>query len=71
MKKIVLIVGDLGFNVVEPFKKEFPNRFFNAGVSEQSMIGIVAGLSMSGFKVFGYSLHNFPTFRCAEQIEMI
>ena len=51
-EKIVLIVGDLGFNVVEPFKKEFPNRFFNAGVSEQSMIGIAAGLSMSGFKVF-------------------
>ena len=67
-EKIVLIVGDLGFNVVEPFKKEFPNRFFNAGVSEQSMIGIAAGLSMSGFKVFVYSIANFPTFRCAEQI---
>ena len=67
-KKIVLIVGDLGFNVVEPFKKEFPNRFFNAGVSEQSMIGIAAGLSMNGFQVFVYSIANFPTFRCAEQI---
>ena len=67
-EKIVLIVGDLGFNVVEPFKKKFPNRFFNAGVSEQSMIGIAAGLSMSGFKVFVYSIANFPTFRCAEQI---
>ena len=67
-KKIVLIVGDLGFNVVEPFKKEFPNRFFNAGVSEQSMIGIAAGLSINGFQVFVYSIANFPTFRCAEQI---
>ena len=66
--KIVLIVGDLGFNVVEPFKKEFPKRFFNAGVSEQSMIGIASGLSMNGFHVFVYSIANFPTFRCAEQI---
>lgn len=67
-EKIVLIVGDLGFNVVEPFKKEFPKRFFNAGVAEQSMIGIAAGLAMNGFHVFVYSIANFPTFRCAEQI---
>ena len=67
-EKIVLIVGDLGFNVVEPFKKVFPKRFFNAGVAEQSMIGIAAGLAMNGFHVFVYSIANFPTFRCAEQI---
>lgn len=67
-KKIVLVVGDLGFNVVEPFKKEFPNRFYNAGVSEQSMMGIASGLAYEGFHVFVYSIANFPTFRCAEQI---
>ena len=67
-KKIVLVVGDLGFNVVEPFKKQFPNRFFNAGVSEQSMMGIACGLASKGFHVFVYSIANFPTFRCAEQI---
>ena len=39
-EKIVLVVGDLGFNVIEPFKNRFPNRFFNAGVSEQSMIAL-------------------------------
>ena len=67
-KKIVLLVGDLGYNVVEPFKKEFPKRFFNVGVSEQSMIGIASGLAISGYHVFVYSIANFPTFRCAEQI---
>ena len=67
-KKIVLLVGDLGFNVVEPFKNKFPNRFYNAGVSEQSMIGIASGLALNGYQVFVYSIANFPTFRCAEQI---
>ncbi len=67
-KKIVLVVGDLGFNVVEPFKKKFPDRFFNAGVSEQSMLGFASGLAMRGYHVFVYSIANFPTFRCAEQI---
>ena len=67
-KKIVLIVGDLGYGIVEPFKKKFPNRFFNAGVAEQNMAGIAAGLALKKFHVFIYSIANFPTFRCAEQI---
>ena len=65
---IVLVVGDLGYNVVEPFASEFPNRFFNAGVSEQNMTGLAAGLASEGMHVFTYSIANFPTFRCAEQI---
>lgn len=67
-KKIVLIVGDLGYGIVEPFKKKFPKRFFNAGVAEQSMVGLAAGLALKGFHPFIYSIANFPTFRCAEQI---
>ena len=67
-KKIILIVGDLGFGVVEPFKSKFPNRFFNAGVAEQNMAGLAAGLAIKGFHVFIYSIANFSTFRCAEQI---
>ena len=66
--KIILVVGDLGFGVVEPFAKRFPNRFINAGVAEQNMIGLAAGLASEGFHVFVYSIANFPTFRCAEQI---
>lgn len=65
---IALVVGDLGFGVVEPFAKRFPNRFFNAGVAEQNMMGLAAGLASEGLHVFVYSIANFPTFRCAEQI---
>ena len=67
-KKIFLIVGDLGFGVIEPFLKSFPNRFLNVGISEQNMAGIAAGIASEGFHVFIYSIANFSTFRCAEQI---
>lgn len=66
--KIVLIVGDLGYNVVEEFQNKFPDRFYNAGISEQNMASMAAGLASEGFHVFIYSIANFPTFRCAEQI---
>jgi transketolase len=66
--KIALVVGDLGYGVVEPFAKQFPKRFFNAGVAEQNMMGLSAGLASEGFHVFVYSIANFPTLRCAEQI---
>lgn len=65
---IALVVGDLGYGVVEPFATRFPKRFFNAGVAEQNMMGLAAGLASEGFHVFAYSIANFPTFRCAEQI---
>jgi transketolase len=67
-KDIVLIVGDLGFNVVVPFAEEFPDRFFNSGVAEQNMMGLAAGLASEGMHPYVYSIANFPTFRCAEQI---
>ena len=66
--KIFLLVGDLGYNVVEPFAREFPNRFKNVGIAEQNMAGVAAGLAMSGFNVYFYSIGNFPTLRCIEQI---
>jgi transketolase len=66
--KIFLITGDLGFSVLEPFENEFPNRFLNAGVAEQNMTGIAAGLAMEGYNVFTYSIANFPTLRSMEQI---
>lgn len=67
-KTIFLVVGDLGYGVIEPFAEQFPERFLNAGISEQNMIGVAAGLAKSGFKVFVYSIANFPTMRCLEQI---
>jgi len=65
---VALVVGDLGFSVIEPFAERFPDRFFNAGVAEQNMAGLAAGMASEGFHVFTYSIANFPTFRCAEQI---
>ena len=67
-KNIYLLTGDLGFSVLDNFKDKFPNNFINVGVAEQNMVGIAAGLSMSGKKVFTYSIANFATSRCHEQI---
>jgi transketolase len=66
--EIFLVVGDLGFSVVEPFAAEFPDRFLNAGVAEQNLTGAAAGLASEGYHVFTYSIANFPTLRCLEQI---
>jgi transketolase len=66
--RLFLVVGDLGFSVVEPFAREFPDRFLNAGVAEQNMTGVAAGLASEGYHVFTYSIANFPTLRCLEQI---
>jgi transketolase len=65
---VYLITGDLGFSVHEPFAEKFPDRFINAGIAEQNMIGLAAGLAMAGKKVFVYSIIPFLTMRCFEQI---
>ena len=67
-KDIVIITADLGYGVFEKFEKNFPKNFINCGVSEQNMVGIAAGLALRGKKVFCYSIGNFPTLRCLEQI---
>ncbi len=67
-ERVHLIVGDLGFGVVETFAKRFPSRFVNAGVAEQNMTGIAAGMALSGKIVFTYSIANFPILRCLEQV---
>jgi len=65
---IILITGDLGFGVFENYKEQFPNNFINAGIAEQNMTGIAAGMALEGKIVFTYSIANFPTLRCLEQI---
>src|SRR5438094_10637170 len=67
-ERINLVVGDLGFGAVEPFASRFPDRFLNAGVAEQNMTGVAAGLALSGKVVFTYSIANFPVMRCLEQV---
>jgi transketolase len=67
-EKIFLLVGDLGFSVVEKFADLFSERFINVGVAEQNMVGVAAGLAMEDYCVYIYSIGNFPTLRCMEQI---
>lgn len=67
-ERIWLICGDLGYSVLERFSNAFPNRYLNAGVAEQNMTGVAAGLALSGKIVFTYSIANFPIMRCLEQV---
>jgi transketolase len=66
--RVWLLTADLGYSVLERFAARFPGRYVNVGVAEQNMIGIAAGLARSGAVVFVYSIANFPTFRCLEQV---
>lgn len=67
-ESIWLLCGDLGYSVLEIFSHQFPDRFVNVGIAEQNMAGIAAGLALSNKTVFIYSIANFPTIRCMEQI---
>ena len=67
-ERIWLLTGDLGFSVLEAFRERFPDRYVNVGVAEQNMTGVAAGLASCGKVVFTYSIANFPTLRCLEQI---
>jgi transketolase len=67
-QSVFLLVGDIGFGVVEPFRERFPKQFLNVGVAEQNLTGIAAGLALCGKIVFTYSIANFPTLRCLEQV---
>lgn len=66
--RIMLITGDLGFGVLNDYRKNFPKQFLNAGVAEQNMTGLATGLALEGRIVFTYSIANFPVLRCLEQI---
>lgn len=66
--RLMLVTGDLGFGVLKPFWETYPEQFVNAGIAEQSMTGLAAGLTKTGRTVLTYSIGNFPTLRCLEQI---
>ena len=67
-ERIWLICGDLGYSVLEVFADRFPKRYLNAGVAEQNMTGIAAGLALTGKIAVTYSIANFPVMRCLEQV---
>jgi transketolase len=66
--KILLITADLGFGVFDEYQKKFAKQFLNIGVAEQNMTGVATGMALEGYNVFTYSIANFPTLRCLEQI---
>lgn len=66
--ELLLLSGDLGFGALNEYIARFPRQFINVGVAEQNMTGLAAGLAMEGYMVFTYSIGNFPTLRCLEQV---
>jgi transketolase len=66
--RVVLLTGDLGFFAIEPFIERFPDRFFNAGVAEQNMVGMATGLAEAGYVPFVYSIATFAVLRPYEFI---
>ena len=67
---LVVITVDMGFSVFEGIQKRFPKRFFNTGITEQASISFVAGLALSGFKVYFYAQAPFISMRCFEQVRL-
>ncbi len=67
-ERIILVAGDIGYGVLDNFAEKLPKQFINFGINEQSMMSAAAGLAQSGLKPIVYSIGNFPTFRCLEQI---
>ena len=68
--KSVFITGDLGYNALEKVQASAKDRFINAGVAEQNMVGVAAGLAYKGFETFTYSIAPFAVYRCLEQIKI-
>ena len=65
---IVFITGDLGYNALENLASKMGNRFINAGVAEQNMVGMAAGMASQGYRVICYSIAPFVVYRCLEQV---
>lgn len=68
--KIVLLVGDYGYGIIDGFKSRFPGRFLNFGIAEQSMIGYAAGMALEGLKPYVYTITPFLIERPFEQVKL-
>lgn len=67
-KRLFVVTNDLGYSVLEPFIKKYPNQYLNIGIAEQNMMGVAAGLALSGKIPIVFSIIPFATMRCYEQI---
>ena len=68
--RLVLLSGDIGNRMFDPFKEKYPNRFFNCGVAEANMVSMAAGMAMAGLRPVAYTINSFITARCYEQIRL-
>ncbi len=66
--RVYMILADIGYGEIEPFANAHPDRFINCGVAEQNMTGVACGVAMEGNIAITYSIANFPTLRCLEQV---
>lgn len=66
--KVILIIGDVGFSFLEDYMKKFNYQFLNAGIAEQNMMGVAAGLCVAGWKPYVYTMSNFILLRPLEQV---
>lgn len=68
--KVILIVGDIGYKMFDKFIEQFPDRFFNFGICEQSMISAASGMALGGLKPYIYTITPFLIERPFEQIKL-
>ena len=66
--RVVMLSGDIGNKLFDKFRAAHGARFFNCGVAEANMMGVAAGLAMSGLRPIAYTITPFVTTRCLEQI---
>ena len=66
--RIFMVLADIGYGEIEPFAEALPDRFINCGVAEQNMTGVACGVALAGNIAITYSIANFPTLRCLEQV---
>ena len=69
-KSVLLLTGDHGYSLFDDFRKQCPTQYINAGIAEQNMVGMAAGLARVGFRPFVYGLAAFVPIRTLEQIKL-
>jgi transketolase len=69
-QRVVLLMGDVGGGLFKDFARDYPDRYFNLGTAEQSMVGIAAGMALAGMRPVVYSFTPFILERAYEQLKL-